>query len=688
MSEKISRRSFLKGTAAGAVGAAAVGAAAFGIAGMGKNEPAASTQPEQPEEMPQAQAEPASHVFNKPDHWDYDCDVVVIGSGTASYAAIRAANEGLEVIVVEANISGGGATGFSGGGGWLPMNKWSVEAGDTKEKMMSYLKNTCRQTPITDAQIEAFIDNSQPMLDYYDPIFAKCSTPVQAMVSGLFGDYQAEWEGGVTNASHSVSYGGVTKWKNAYLEAITNCGGQIFYSTKALRYVWRYDENDVPEVLGLICQQNGQEVAIRARKAVVCGAGGYEWNDEMKNTFLSVETPYACSLSTCDGTMLKATMALAPKLMNMPDCWGQLCYKTRAAEQKANGAVVNIVFGRYFPHQIIVNQKGKRFADESTNYDSLWYQFGEYDTYAPYGKSNLPAFEIFDQTFVDEIKGFSVDYFLGDLVDGVPVGTIKADTLEELAEKTGIDKEGLIAEVKKWNQYCAEGEDKDFHRGEQYMDQMFNRMRDLTLPLEKNLGPIEGGPYYALEVAPNTLGTTGGPALNEHAQCLHISEQPIGRLYACGNFAGFGGPGRGYAGAGGTIGPALVMAYIAAGHIMETQKDWTGLELEVVAPTMDAQTEQEVVASDDVYNSGTYTATAHGIGGDFEVTVNVVAGRVTSIDVGNNKETAGLGDKAIERIIADVVARNSVEGVDALSGATVTSNALLEAIAECLAQAK
>lgn len=62
--------------------------------------------------------------------------------------------------------------------------------------------------------------------------------------------------------------------------------------------------------------------------------------------------------------------------------------------------------------------------------------------------------------------------------------------------------------------------------------------------------------------------------MNEASQCLHISERPIGRLYGCGNFTGFGGPGRGYAGAGGTIGPALVMAYIAAGHILQNQKDW------------------------------------------------------------------------------------------------------------------
>lgn len=666
MSKNLSRRSFLKGSAA-----AALGTVAFGMS-------AAS-----------AEATAEEKIFNRPETWAYDCDVVVIGSGTASYAAIRAANEGLDVIVVEASAAGGGATGFSGGGGWFPMNRLSIEAGDTKEKMMSYLRKTCRNTPITDAQIEAYIDNSQPMLDYYDSILAKCSVPVQSVCSGLFGDYQAEWEGGVLNASHTIGYGGVTKWKNAFIEAITNCGGRIFYSTKALRYVWRYDENDVPEVLGIICKQNGQEIAIRARKAVVCGAGGYEWNDEMKNAFLSVETPYACSLSTNDGTMLKATMALAPKLMNMPDCWGQLCYKVRADEQKALGAVVNITFGRYFPRQIIVNQKGKRFADESTNYDSLWYQFGEYDTFAPYGKANLPAYEIFDQKFIDEIHGFAVDSFLGELTDGVPVGTIKADTLEELAEKTGIDKEGLLAEVAKWNQFCADGEDKDFHRGEQYMDQMFNRMRDLSLPFEKNLGPIDCGPFYALEVAPNTLGTTGGPAINEHAQCLHISEQPIGRLYACGNFAGFGGPGRGYAGAGGTIGPALVMAYVASGHIVENATDWTGPEIPVVAPTFEVQTVSEAgVLSDAMYSNGVYKTTAKGNGGEFEVTVSILNGTIKTIDVGSNAETPGLGDKAIEYITQMVISHNGVNGVDTLSGATVTSNAMLAAIADCLEQAK
>ena len=83
-----------------------------------------------------------------------------------------------------------------------------------------------------------------------------------------------------------------------------------------------------------MCEQEGRPIAIKARKAVVCGAGGFDWNDEMKNSFLAVETPYACSLSSNDGTMLKATMELAPKLMNMSECFGQWTYKAKAEEQR------------------------------------------------------------------------------------------------------------------------------------------------------------------------------------------------------------------------------------------------------------------------------------------------------------------------------------------------------------------
>ena len=78
-----------------------------------------------------------------------------------------------------------------------------------------------------------------------------------------------------------------------------------------------------------------------------------------------------------------------------------------------------------------------------------------------------------------------------------------------------------------------------------------------------------------------------------------------------------------------------------------------------------------------------YTATAKGFGGDVTVTLTVENGTITAVKAEGANETEGIGTKALEQMPADMVARNSVT-VDAVSGATFTSNAVLEAAAAAL----
>jgi fumarate reductase flavoprotein subunit len=87
-----------------------------------------------------------------------------------------------------------------------------------------------------------------------------------------------------------------------------------------------------------------------------------------------------------------------------------------------------------------------------------------------------------------------------------------------------------------------------------------------------------------------------------------------------------------------------------------------------------------------IYKPGTYTASAQGIGGLVEVTVTVNADKITSVKIKGDKETEGLGAKAIEVLPAKIVAANGK--VDAVSGATVTSNAIFEALEAALKQAR
>ena len=70
------------------------------------------------------------------------------------------------------------------------------------------------------------------------------------------------------------------------------------------------------------------------------------------------------------------------------------------------------------------------------------------------------------------------------------------------------------------------------------------------------------------------------------------------------------------------------------------------------------------------------------------VTVTVEGGKITSVEVGENSETQGIGTNAIEQLPAEIVAANGTEGVDAVGGASVTSKAIFDAVNAALASAK
>ena len=85
---------------------------------------------------------------------------------------------------------------------------------------------------------------------------------------------------------------------------------------------------------------------------------------------------------------------------------------------------------------------------------------------------------------------------------------------------------------------------------------------------------------------------------------------------------------------------------------------------------------------------GEYTAEGKGIGGKVPVTVTVKDGKIAEVKVGENSETQGIGSKAIEQLPAKIVEAGGTEGVDAVSGASVTSKAIFTAVEDCLKQAK
>ena len=86
----------------------------------------------------------------------------------------------------------------------------------------------------------------------------------------------------------------------------------------------------------------------------------------------------------------------------------------------------------------------------------------------------------------------------------------------------------------------------------------------------------------------------------------------------------------------------------------------------------------------DTYTDGTYTASAQGCLSEVGVTVTITGGKVTNVVIDASGEPPELGGKALS---ASLLAAGSTVGVDAVSGSTMTSDAVFAAMNDCLAQA-
>ena len=91
-------------------------------------------------------------------------------------------------------------------------------------------------------------------------------------------------------------------------------------------------------------------------------------------------------------------------------------------------------------------------------------------------------------------------------------------------------------------------------------------------------------------------------------------------------------------------------------------------------------------AQQGIYKQGTYTASASGYGGGVTVEVKFSETEILAVDIISHNETAGYGDTAAENIAEKIIEEQTTE-VDAVAGATLSSEAVKAAVADCVNQA-
>jgi hypothetical protein len=213
-----------------------------------------------------------------------------------------------------------------------------------------------------------------------------------------------------------------------------------------------------------------------------------------------------------------------------------------------------VLIERTLPGSIIVNGAGKRFCNEAVNYSAIAGAFHAFDPNS-FSYENRPAWLLFDHSY--KMRWPVGGHPPG---DAVPDWMIVAHSLAALAEELNAPAAALEATVARFNEGAVDGIDSDFGRGEASYDRFYgDRSRPGALA---TLGPVEQPPFYAVPLHLGVLGTNGGARTDGSARVLDHDGVPIPGLFAAGNVIACPTGGI-YAGAGGTLGPALTFAYLA-----------------------------------------------------------------------------------------------------------------------------
>jgi succinate dehydrogenase/fumarate reductase flavoprotein subunit len=346
--------------------------------------------------------------------------------------------------------------------------------------------------------------------------------------------------------------------------------------------------DETGRVTGVVAEHGGREIAIRATHGVIFGTGGYAHSQELQERYQKTRIFGSCAGAGSTGDFIPMAGEARAMLGNMTSVWGGAIILEQSLDGKPLGTVGFTLPG---DSMIFVNRTGRRVVNEHRNYSSRARVHEDYDPSAELYPNKF-LFMILDERSRNRFAGAYPIPGLGERPDWL----IEAATIDDFAEKLSARLASLEprvgeftlvedfaselrSEIGRFNGFAATGVDADFNRGAASYDiAALSRTwsNNVTAPhtsgnyengaKNPNLYPIANtGPYFAIIIARGALDTNGGPVTNENAQVCDANGAPIPGLYGAGNC--IAAPTReAYLGPGGTIGPAITFAYIAANH--------------------------------------------------------------------------------------------------------------------------
>lgn len=440
-------------------------------------------------------------------------DVVVVGSGAAGQAAALTAREnGASVLLLEKGRTTGGSANYSEGifavGSYLQKEK-GIEVSGTEvlKEEVEYSKYKA-DSRIWRKYVDASAENVQWLADE-GVIFER----VQAMGAG-----EATW-----HIYKGFGYGAI---HNALEPKFRKLGGELLTSTAAVALKLNEDGS---KTITIKNEADGTTEDITA-KVVVLAAGGYLNNKEMMaeetDYDLSRMIPVSSGKGTGDGLRLGWSVGARKYGTGMAMLFGGYLDDPDQPYFKMMSSQMNAAAGQQ--PLLWVNEDGERFVDESVIYNFSYAGNALYTQNEVYSILDTGVIERMakDGNFmglgVYVERGQKMDKLAEEIDQAVAANKpfiFKADTIEELADKTGLPKEQLLATVKRYNGFAAKGEDEDFGKNADY------------------LVAVDQGPFYAFKLNIGAFCTMGGLKVNVNNEVEDDQGKVIPGLYAAGNDA-------------------------------------------------------------------------------------------------------------------------------------------------------
>jgi tricarballylate dehydrogenase len=455
-------------------------------------------------------------------------DVLIVGAGNAALcAAIAACERGARTLVLEKapEYFRGGNTYFTGGiircayngmedikaliPDLTPEEEATTDVGKYTED--DFYSDVMRVTEgLADPELaQILVSESHPALLWLREKGVRFVLAFGRQAFKVDGKYHF-WGGLVVE-----SVGAGKGLSDQQFEVAERMGAEIRYQTKGIRLI----QDRKGTVCGVVAQGPEGFEEITA-KTVVLASGGFEANAEMRTRYLGPGWELAkvrgVPYNTGDGIRMALDIGAQPY-----GHWSSCHAVAWDVNAPAYGdrTITELYQKHSYPFGLIVNLAGKRFVDEGADFRNY--------TYAAYGREILKqplgaAFQIFD----DKVK-----HLLRDEYRIPQATTATTNTLEELADRLGIQREGFVETIREYNAAVQAG-----HYDPTVLDGKCTQ--GITPPKSNWALPIDTPPYIGYAVTCGITFTFGGLKINARGQVVDTEGNTIPGLYAAGELVG------------------------------------------------------------------------------------------------------------------------------------------------------